>query len=154
MECLHSVPGHTRLSQAQIRHLNVFSFVTEDTGRVIGKIQKSRDFPGQWLRICLPMQGTCVQSLVRGGDKAMGQLSPCNTSTEPTLCRVQELQLLKPVCPRACSPQEKPPQWEAHALQLEGNTCSSLEKTHTQQRRPSQAKNINNFLKNLVRSAN
>ena len=37
-ECLHSAPGHTRLSQAQIWHLNVFSFVTEDTGRVKGKL--------------------------------------------------------------------------------------------------------------------
>ena len=51
--------------------------------------------------------------------------------TEPTLYRAQELQLPKPVCPRACSPQqEKPPQWEAQALQLESNPCSSLEKTH------------------------
>lgn len=40
-----------------------FSFVTEDTGRVIGKIQSSRDFPGgQQLRICLPTEGTWVQS--------------------------------------------------------------------------------------------
>lgn len=37
-ECLHSTPGHTRLFQAQIWHLNVFSFVTEDTGRVKGKL--------------------------------------------------------------------------------------------------------------------
>ena len=34
-----------------------------------------------------------------------------------SLCsRVLELQLLKPLSPRACAPQEKPPQWEAKAL--------------------------------------
>ena len=72
-------------------------------------------------------------SLVWEGDNATGQLSPCNTSTEPTLYRVQELQLPKPMCPRASSPQqEKPPQREAQAPQLESNPCSSqLEKTHT-----------------------
>ena len=41
----------------------------------------------QWLRICLPMQGTQVQSLVRehASGHATGQLSLCNTTKEPVL---------------------------------------------------------------------
>ena len=37
----------------------------------------------QWLRICLPMQGTWVQSLVGKIPHATEQLSPCATTTEP-----------------------------------------------------------------------
>ena len=42
--------------------------------------------------------------------------------------------LLKPVCPRARAlQQEKPPQWEASALQLQSSTCSpQLEKSPEQ----------------------
>ena len=52
------------------------------------------------------------------------------------------LQLLKPACPRACAlKQEKPPQREAHSLQLEGIPRSlQLEKACTQRPRPSAAK--------------
>ena len=64
---------------------------------------------------------------------------------EPGSCNywAHVLQLLKPACPRACAPQqEKPPQWEAWALQLKSNPHSwQLEKTHVQQWRPSTAKN-------------
>lgn len=42
----------------------------------------------------------------------------CNTEAHA-------LQLLKPVCPRACTvQQEKAPQWEAHTLQLANSCCS------------------------------
>ena len=37
----------------------------------------------QWLRICLPMQGTQVQPLV--WEDATGPLSPCSTTAEPVL---------------------------------------------------------------------
>ena len=51
----------------------------------------------QWLRICLSMQGTQVQSLVH-------EDSTCRGASKP-----QELQLLKPALPRACASQlEKP----------------------------------------------
>ena len=39
----------------------------------------------QWLRICLPMQGTQVRALVRKIPHAAEQLSPCTTTTEPVL---------------------------------------------------------------------
>jgi len=42
--------------------------------------------------------------------------------------RAQESQLLKPECPRARSPQEEPPQWEALTLQLESGPHLQLEK--------------------------
>ena len=73
----------------------------------------------QWLRIFLPMQGTRVRVLVRedptcrGATKPMCHnywahvpqlLSPCAATTEAR-------------APRARTPQEKPPQWEARAPQ-------------------------------------
>ena len=36
----------------------------------------------QWLRICLPMQGTRVQSLVWEDCTCHGELSPCAAATE------------------------------------------------------------------------
>ena len=38
----------------------------------------------QWLRICLPMQGTLVRSLVWEDSTAMEELSPLAATTEPT----------------------------------------------------------------------
>ena len=61
-----------------------------------------------------------------------------------SLCsRAHALQLLKPMGPRVHAPQqEKPTQWEAHALQLESSPCSwQLEKAQVQQGRLSKAKN-------------
>ena len=77
------------------------------------KLERKASLVVQWLRICLPMQGTLVWSLVWDHDY-WGQ-----------------------VCPRACAPeQEKPPQKEAYALKLERSpahwnqrklTCSNEE---------------------------
>ena len=39
----------------------------------------------QWLRICLPMQGTQVQSLIEKIPHAADQLSPRDTTVEPVL---------------------------------------------------------------------
>ena len=78
----------------------------------------------QWLRICLPMQGTQVWSLVW---------------EDPTCWAPQLLSL----CSRAHIPkQKKPPQWEACSLQLERSLrLLQPEKAPTQQQRPSAAKN-------------
>ena len=63
------------------------------------------------------MQGTWFDPWSRKIPHAMGQLSLCTRTAEP-------MQLLKDGCPRAYAPlQEKPPQGEAHALQLE-RTCA------------------------------
>ena len=79
----------------------------------------------QWLRICLPMQGPQVWSLVW---------------EDPTCCGAT-----KPVClcPTACAPQEKPAQWEDCALQAESSPPCSLqvEKAWVEQWRVSRVKN-------------
>ena len=48
-----------------------------------------------------------------------GKLSPCTPTTEPTCCTTEA------GVPRACAPQEKPPQLEACTPQLESSPCSS-----------------------------
>ena len=66
----------------------------------------------QWLRILLPMQGTRVRALV-------WEDPTCHGATEPVRHNYWAWvpQLLKPARlePTLCN--EKPPQWEARALQ-------------------------------------
>ena len=86
----------------------------------------------QWLRIRLPMQGTWIWSLVQDDPTCRGATKPVHhnywaCALEPMSLNywAHEPQLLNPwattteACtPRACAPpQEKPPQWEAHAPQ-------------------------------------
>ena len=84
----------------------------------------------QWLRICLPMQGTRVWSLA-------WEHSTCHGAAEPVYhywaCTLEPgshnwayvLQLLKTAHPRAQAPQqEKPQQWGTRASQLE--SCPHL----------------------------
>ena len=62
---------------------------------------------------------------------AVEKLSPCTKTTEPGSLE-----------PGLLKQQEKPPYWEAHALQLERNHCSpQLEKARVHQQRPSTVKN-------------
>ena len=87
----------------------------------------------QWIRICLPLQGTQVPSLVREDSTRRGAAELQSLSPSPGAC---ELQLLKPECPGACAPQqERPPQREAHT-QLE----RSLHKATAQSEDPAQPK--------------
>ena len=60
----------------------------------------------QWLRICLPMQGTRFDPWSGKIPPALGQLSMCATTPEPARCE-----------PVLCN--DKPPQWEAGVLQLQ-----------------------------------
>jgi len=72
---------------------------------------------------------------------ATEQLNPCATTIEPVLLEPGNCNYwMKPAQPRARAPQqEKPPQWEAHAPQLQSCPCSlQLEKSLP--RRPSAAK--------------
>ena len=69
----------------------------------------SLGFPGgPELRMCLPMQGTQVQSLVRKIPQATGQLSQSATTMEPVGSRAHELR-------SPCSVTMR----EAHAPQLQ-----------------------------------
>ena len=81
----------------------------------------------QWLTIRLPVQGTQVLFLVREDPTCRGAIKPVShnywaCTLEPASHNywAREPQLLKPARPRACAlQQEKPPQWEARAQQLE-----------------------------------
>ena len=79
----------------------------------------------QWLRICLPMQGTEVRSLVWDN-------STCCKATRPVRHNswAQIPQLLKLTSPRAYAlQQEKPPQQEAQAPQWRPSTTKNKQKT-------------------------
>ena len=78
----HYVPTHTSISRHSFRTSLV----------------------GQWLRICLPMQGTCVWSLVWEDLTCRGATKPVRHSYW-----AQVPQLLKPVCPRIHAPHNEKP---------------------------------------------
>ena len=79
----------------------------------------------------MPVKETQVRSPVGKIPHAMEQLSLCVTELLSQCSRMGELQLLKPVLPRVCAPQqEKPLQGEARALQPEsGPLLLQLEKS-------------------------
>ena len=94
-----------------------------------------------WLRICLPIQGTRVRSLVREDPTCLGATKPvCSNcwGCPPELgAAATEL-----TCPRACAPQrEKPLQWEAHTPQLERSPRTpQLDKSPPSHQQPVQQK--------------
>ena len=72
------------------------------------------------------LKGTWVPSLFQ-------EDSTCRRATKPSSPNYggHTLQLLKPMLPRACAPQEEPPQSEARALQLQSSLrLQQLEKAH------------------------
>ena len=109
----------------------------------------------QCLRICLPVQGTWVRSLVREDPTCRGATKPVRHNywacalepashnywsphaLEPTRCNcwAHVLQLPKPASLEPVLRNKKPPQWETRSPQLQ--------KARTQQRRPNTAKNKN-----------
>ena len=61
----------------------------------------------QWLRICLPLQGTWVRPLVQ--EDPSGKISLCTTTTEPTYWNYQSLHpLAAVVCNKRSHLNEKP----------------------------------------------
>ena len=72
---------------------------------------------------------------------------------EPGSCNYWDhvSQLLKPACPRVHAPQEKPPQWEAHVLQIENSPQSlQLEKSPCSNEDPAQPKWIKSTYRKLI----
>ena len=76
----------------------------------------------QWEIICLPIQETRV-SLVQEDPTCLGATKPMSHKYWPCALESCSLNywahvphLLKPASSRTCAPQEKPLQWEAHAL--------------------------------------
>ena len=74
---------------------------------------------GQWIRICPPMQGTQVRSLVREDSTCHGTAKPESHSS----------------CPRACDLQQEKP------MQEKARETRKLERAQGQQGRPRAAKN-------------
>ena len=91
--------------------------------RILEEIMAGASLVAQWLRICLPMQGTRVRALVRGDPT-------CRRATKPMhhnywACALESVSHnYWAHVPRARAPQqEKPQQWEARAPQWRHNTA-------------------------------
>ena len=119
----------------------------------------------QWLRICLPMQGTQVRALVWEDPTCRGATKPMRHSywacaLEPTSHNywAHVPQLLEPTChnhwspcattteahaPRACAPQQGKPQQmrSPHTTTKSSPRSPQLEKARVQQQRPNAAQN-------------
>ena len=118
------------------------------------KVDSRASLVAQWYRIHLPMQETWIWSLIK-------EDPPCCAATKPVhhnccACALEpgshnywalKLQLLKSERPQ----QEKPPQWEARAWQLEsGPSSQQLEKSPCGHKDSAQPKiNKCNFLKKV-----
>ena len=89
-------------------------------GNALLKVQWFRaSLLAQWLRICLVMQGTWVQSLVWEDPTCCTATKLCTTTIELVLWRLR-VAITEPHPPRAGALQlEKQPQWEALTLQLQ-----------------------------------
>ena len=109
--CLHFdllVPGASSSSQQSHRPINrlpVYIRLSWISSPAIKSIQRGTSLVAQWLRICLPMQGTQVRSLVWEDPTCRGAAKPVHhnywaCALEPTShnywARVP--QLLKPAC--------------------------------------------------------
>ena len=103
----------------------------------------------QWLRICLPMQGTRVRALVQEDPTYRRATKPVHHNY--WACALEHVShnywslhatTTEARAPRARAPQEKPPQWEAHAPQRRvAPARRNHRKARGQQRRPDAAKN-------------
>ena len=98
--------------------------------------QTGTSLVAQWIRICLPAQGTWVCSLI-------WEDPTCSATTEAHL-----LQPMKPVCSRSCcSVTRQATAMRGPCTMAKSSPCSQqLEKARTQQWRPSAPK-INNSIK-------
>ena len=130
----------------------------EHCTKLLQRSKSRTSLVAQWLRICLPMQGTQVRALVwedptcHGATKPVRHnywacaLEPEATTTEPTCHNywAHVLQLLKPVCLEPVLRNKRSPR-----TATKSSPCSpKLEKARAQQRRPNAAKNkINKIIK-------
>ena len=101
------------------------------------------NFPGGAVSKHLPINAGDMDLIPLSGKipHAMEKLSPCATTTEPTFCKYESHKST------GCAPQqEKPPQGEAHILQLESSLCSpttTRESPHKSNQDPMQPPNNN-----------
>ena len=104
-----------------------------------------RGFPGGAVKKNpLVKQETGVQSLIGEDPTCFGatkHMSHHYWDCSRACSRACRPQLLKPLCPRACAPQENPPQWEAHPPQLDSSPHSlQVEKSLRSNEDPAQSK--------------
>ena len=107
--------------------------------------------PGEGIRQYSRLENS-MDYIVHGVTKSWTRLSNFHFHWEDSTCfgvSKSWVTTTEALLPRAWAPQEKPPQWEACALQLESSSCSLLlEKAHMQQWRPSTAKHKNKWKNN------
>ena len=89
------------------------------------------------------MQETWVWSLIREDPTCLRATKPmshnywaCVLELGGHHYRAHVMQVLKPTCPRAHAPPEKPPQWESHSPQLEKSPCSNKDPAEPKLNRP------------------
>ena len=107
----------------------MFLFFPNPSRTILQIYKQGTSLVVHWLRICLPMQGTWIQSLV-------WEDSTCQEATEPDSQNYQAcvMQLLKPQHPGACAMQQEKPAQEARASQQESSYCllvTTRKDTHT-----------------------
>ena len=110
--------------------MSLVDFVETSHQSLWAKRSTHRGFPGGVEEKNLPVSAGHVGSFPGPGRSHVPQICEACVPQLLSLCsRAQELQLLKSTCPRACAPQEKPPQRQAGAPQLENSPRSQqLEK--------------------------
>ena len=102
----------------------------------------------QWLRICLPMQGTCVRALVGEDPTCRGATKPmrhnywaCALEPESHNYWAHVPQLLKPMCLESVLATREATVTRSPRTATKSSPCSpQLEKARVQQRRPNTAK--------------
>ena len=127
-----------------------FFVVTSWSNSTLKRVTTGASLVIQWLKICLAIQGTSVQSLIQedptycGATEPMGHKLWAGTlETTGYNYWAQRATTTKgcATCPRACVLQQEKPQWEACAQLQSGPHSPQLEKACVQQWRPSTAIN-------------
>ena len=117
----------------------------------IDKLCSRASLVTQWLRICLPMQGTRVQALVREDPTCHGATKPVHHNCWACALEPASHNYRSPCATttEAHAPRARAPQREATAMRSPRTATKSsprslqLEKARAQQQRPNTAKNKN-----------
>ena len=119
--------GKTHISQVYTldsHKLNIHMYSTH-------RKKKGTSLVVQWLRICLPIQGTQVQFLIQEDPAHHGATKHVHPNYWARTLEHASHNYMKPTCPRASTPQpEKPPKWEVHAPQWR------IDPAHCNKRKP------------------
>ena len=133
-ELYYYIVLHYSLSELLISPISYLSSLSPSLPSLLSSLVQIKNttvgtsLVGQWLRIPLPLPGTRVQSLVQEDPTCHGATKPvCHNcwACKPQLLRLHAT-TTEACAPRARAPQqEKPPQWEARALQQRPNAAKN-----------------------------